>query len=384
MPEALKYVIDAAVGLALFAALLVVFTVDLLYFGKATTINTDLENVTVIPVGAARETKKLRLAVTPTASSFHEGHQQKWDDMGKLLHELGDGYKFDEITEKQIVGEQVRLQDYDVVFLTCAHAGSDAMRDRLRNYVAEGGILYASDWRYDDIAAAFPDVKAEALIGQGDKQTLEAEVVDAALRDRLKSPKITLRFDMPEWKTAAFGGPRVKVLLQGSYMRMNNALRATAPLMVKFTFDKGTVFFTSFHNEKQNSDVEKELLQYLVFSLVLAGIDAEINAQMEQHGFKSQPSNLLSTQGKKTTEPKHYENITQGATLRFVLGFRNEGATLSFNIKSPSGKQYTWQGKSTVILDVANAEKGRWTYTVSEEVAAYANFPFTVTVGEKK
>jgi hypothetical protein len=188
---------------------------------------------------------------------------------------------------------------------------------------------------------------------------------------------------MPEWKTAAFGGPRVKVLMQGNYLGMNGK-RATAPLMVKFAWEKGTVIFTSFHNEKQNSRVETDLLQYLVFSLVTAGIDADVNAKLEQGGFKAQPSNLLSTGGKKTTDPKHYENKTPGATLRFVLGFRNEGATLRFNVKAPSGKQYTWEGKSTVILEVANAEKGTWTYTVSEEVSAYANFPFTVTVGEKK
>ena len=311
---------------------------------------------------------------------------QKWDDMGKLLKELGEGYRFDEINQDQIVNSIVKLEDYDVVFLTCAHAGSDKLREHLRRYVSEGGILYASDWRFDDIAAAFPEMKADALRGQGEKQTLEADVIDAALRNRLGTTRVTLKFDMPEWKTAAFSGPRVKVLMQGNYLTMNGqGQRATAPLMVKFNWEKGTVIFTSFHNEKQNSRVETDLLQYLVFSLVTAGIDADVNAKLEQGGFKSQPSNLLSTpQGKKTTDPKHYENKTPGATLRFVLGFRNEGATLRFHVKAPSGKQYTWEGKSTVILEVANAERGTWTYTVSEEVAAYANFPFTVTVGEKK
>ena len=49
MPEALKYLIDAAVGLALLFALLIVFAVDFFFFSKsATPIVNDLPNVTVI------------------------------------------------------------------------------------------------------------------------------------------------------------------------------------------------------------------------------------------------------------------------------------------------------------------------------------------------
>jgi hypothetical protein len=250
-------------------------------------------------------------------------------------------------------------------------------------YVAQGGILYASDWRFDAIAKAFPEMVAPKLKGDGADQELDADIVDSGLRDHLKTDKIHLKFDLREWKPAAFGGPRVKVLLQGKYRKDRSKEVVTAPLMIKFQVGKGTVVFTSFHNEKQNSRTEKELLQYLVYSLVTAGVDAEINTQMNQENFTPQRSNLLSTPGLQTTEPKTYTNKKAG-DLRFVLGFRNEGAKLRLNIRAPDGKHFSQVCESTLVVDVSNAVAGDWTYTVTALSLPYANFPFTVTVGEKK
>ena len=125
------------------------------------------------------------------------------------------------------------------------------------------------------------------------------------------------------------------------------------------------------------------MLQYLVFSLVTAGIDSEVNSSLDKGGFAPRGSNLLSTPKRNQTITKQYDNKA-AADLRFALGFRNEGAELQFNIQSPDGKQFTWKGKSTVILEVPNAKTGQWTYSVTDIQLPYENFPFTVTVGEKK
>lgn len=391
MPEIVKYVIDAAVGIALFFALLVVFVVDRFLVspstggGAASGPNT-LTNVVVHEDKSGRDLKRLKLAVTPTGGFKNQftGQTDKWDDMSKLLTELGEGYKHDLITMEDVIAPR-KLGGYDVVFLTCNGGFEDEMKGTLQEYVSKGGILYASDWRYDAIAKAFPEMVAPNLKGDGRKQELEADIVDPGLAEELKSKKIHLRFDLDEWKPAAFGGPRVKVLMQGSYLKYKaggGPERVTAPLMVRFPVGNGTVVFTSFHNEKQNSRTEKQLLQYLVYSLVTAGVDAEVNKQMDQGGFTPQRSNLLSTPANQAIT-KEYKN-DRAATLRFALAFRNEGAQLRFHIKSPDGKQYTWEGKSTVALEVPEAQPGVWTYTVTALNLPYANFPFTVTVGEKK
>lgn len=375
----LKYLIDAGAAAALFLALLIVFVVD---WAGHHTVDT-LQNVKVIGGDKRKgDHKKLKLAVTPTAE-FNDGFKKdKWDDMGKLLDELGEGYKHDMITEDQLMQlhERSKLNEYDVVFLTCSDRANKRLRDSLQDYVIKGGILYASDWRFDAIANAFPEMVARKLIGEGDKQKLQADVVDPALREVI-GDKIPLEFNLPEWKTAAFAGPRVKTLLRGKYLKDKSTEYATAPLMVKFQVEKGTVIFTSFHNEKQNSRVEKQLLQYLVFSLVTAGIDAEINSSLNKEGFTPQRSNLLSN-AQDPSVVKTYENKEE-CTLRFTLGFRGDGAKLTFNIKSPDGKQFTRDSESTIAFEVPNAAKGTWTYTVTAD-RAYANFPFTVTVGAKK
>jgi hypothetical protein len=383
MPEALKYVIDAVVGAALFMALMIVFAVDWFIFGPA---RNTLENVKVIKDENQRNAKKLKLAVTKTAEDVDPKTQKtkKWDDMGKLLSKLGDGYRYDELSVDELIRkhEEKRLGEYDVIFLTChRNTDADVLKEPLQAYVADGGILYASDWRYEAVAKAFPDTAVPNLIGDGMAQQIEADIVDPNLRQALGTKKIPLKFDLGDWKAAAFGGPSVKILLKGTYKKMRGDEQATAPLMVKFPFNKGTVIFTSFHNEAQNSRIEEQLLQYLVFSLVTAGIDAELNSSLDKEGFKPQGSNLLSTPPRGSIK-KEYDN-KHVCDLRFGLGFRNEGYKLRFNIKSPSGKQFTHDCKGTTVLEVSGAESGKWTYTV-EALDAYANFAFRTTVGEKK
>ncbi len=385
MPDSLKYLLDAFVGFLLFLALVVVFVVDRFFLspGNAPIGNT-LDNVVAIePEAKQKSTKPMKLAVTPTGS-FKVGLKvEKWDDMGKLLHELGEGYKHDDISIQDALDAK-KLAQYDVVFLTCKDGAEKELKGPLVDYVTNGGILYASDWRYATIAEAFPEVAAAALQHEGDKQEIDADIVDPALKDALHASTIRLKFDLPEWKAAAFGGPRVKVLMKGNYAKYKGGgQRVTAPLMVRFQVGKGTVIFTSFHNEKQNSEIEKKLLQYLVYSLVTADVDTKISGQMQEGGFTPQRSNLLSTPANQTTPPKTYANA-RPSTLRFALGFRNEGAKLRFKIQSPDGKHYTRDCESTLILEVPNAAAGDWTYTVTALSLPHANFPFTVTVGEKK
>lgn len=385
MPDFMRHVIDAAAAIALAFALLCVFTIDFFFISNIGGPGENTLKANVIP-SKFRDPKKLRLAVTPTgifaADPFTKKGEEKWDDMGKLLNEMGDGYKFDVLPTQDIALNPKKLNDYDVVFFTCK-AGGEELKSALADYVAGGGILYASDWRYDAIARAFPDMVQPNLVAAGAKQELEADIVDPGLRDLLGN-KIHLKFDIGDWKAAAFGGPRVKTLIQGKFKRYKAETQyVDAPLMARFTVGKGTVIFTSFHNEKQNSKVEKQLLQYIVFSLVTAGVDAEVSAKLDEGGFAPQKSNLLSTPKRGNTVEKKYTNKSQ-SDLRFVLGFRNEGAKLRFRIVSPDGKQFTTDLESTAIVEVPGAIPGEWTYSVTDLALPYDNFPFTVTVGEKR
>ena len=383
------WLLDSIVGGTLAFALLLVLMIDLLSKPRERAAGPNTLEVKIVRDDTrSKGTTKLKIAMVPTHREFVQktGETVAWDDMGLLLREMGEGFQYTEIKVEEILNNPNVLNGYQVLFLTCAPGGEE-LSDILKQYVAQGGTLYASDWRFDAVARAFPDYVNFNAQGNGTKQKLKAKVIDPGLRE-VMGDSIVLNFDLPRWKTAAFGGPATNVLIQGNYRRQKHTQDtigepAAAPLLVKFTFEKGTVIFTSFHYEKANSEVEKKLLQYLIFRLVTAEVENAVNAAISEGGFAPAKSNLLSTPKGNPSITKTFK-LERPGSLIFALGFRNEGAKLSMHIRSPLGKDYTWEGESTVVLEVPNAAVGEWTYTVTARHLPYENFPFNVTVGEKR
>ena len=158
--------------------------------------------------------------------------------------------------------------------------------------------------------------------------------------------------------------------------------RTQAPLLVKAPVGQGTVFFTSFHNEKQNSQSELDLLKYLVFTTVTAREAARVERMMVSGGFSPQKSGLLSASPEDPSLRLTYRSREAGR-LRFVLGFRPEGARLRLTVVGPDGKSVHKEGTSTFDIEVADAPAGEWTYTVTPLSVPYPNFPFTLNVGKR-
>src|SRR5688572_2679094 len=96
MPGIFRSFLDAFAGGALVLALLIVILLDRAEAPPAPT-GSDLPvhvlSDAIVRTGAPR----LRLAVTPTHRQPDpmSGGTLAWDDMGKLLNELGEGYRFD-------------------------------------------------------------------------------------------------------------------------------------------------------------------------------------------------------------------------------------------------------------------------------------------------
>ncbi|MBM4071995.1 MAG: hypothetical protein FJ271_24180 [Planctomycetes bacterium] len=341
-------------------------------------------NVVVLEPGSNEPSgrdRPLRIAVTPT----HNDKLGKWDDMGKLLDQLGEGYRYTmfpiaELLDPDRRAARIReIDEIDVLFLTCAPGGiEEAITETIKGFVARGGTLYASDWRYRCVAQAFPDFRAPGLEADGRPQQVNAKVLDPGLRDIL-GPSVPLKFDLSKWKPAAFRGPRVSTLIEGEY-QPEIGLRRVAPLLVKFPFGKGTVIFTSFHNEKQNSKVEEKLLRYLVFSAVTARVDNLVNAQMMKGGFSPQKSNLLSASSGSQEVVQSYQS-KNGKRVRFTLGFENRGARLKLSVTAPDGKTTVEEADQTFYIEQPNT-RGTWQYTVTAIRVPYQDFPFTLTIGE--
>jgi hypothetical protein len=339
--------------------------------------------------------RPLRLAVTPP----------EYDDMGKLLDTLGTGYRYTQISMDDLLDAD-RLAEFDVVFLTCGGAprkwlerrvrdsdrgGAGVFRARpeiidqvhrsFRKFVGHGGALYVSDLHFDLLAAAFPEFVDEANVGKGAVQDLDVDVVDSTLK-RVLGPVIELRFEMPSWRPAAFGGPDVTSYLRGEYRLLDGALK-TGPLLVSFPYREGTVVFTAFHNEAQNTEMELDLLRHLVFATVTAREAGKVKRTMVQGGFSPATRNLLSASKGSRPVEEIYQCSRRGP-LQFVLGFRDEGARLRLTVISPNGDKTEKTGAKTFRIEVDDAPVGRWRYTITPLDVPYENFPYTLTIGEKR
>lgn len=312
--DPLRLLIDVGAAASLLLALGLVF---LLGSGRGTPEGTHPAQgggngtVEVVEEGdAPRTVNPLRIAVTPP----------EYDDMGKLLDTLGTGYRYTQIEFDDLLDEK-RLNRHDVVFVTCGYVPNRwvgvrlrntgrngggiypvrpkiarQLKENLRGYVGRGGTLYVSDLLFDLVAMAFPETVDHSKAGAGAVQTVDAEVVDPGLQRLLGKETIELHFDKPAWRPAAFAGPQVTTLLSGTYKTEaddGQGGEVTGPLLVQFPFEDGSVIFTSFHNEKQNSETERQLLRYLVFTTVTARTDAKVKRTMVRGGFSPVDRNLL-------------------------------------------------------------------------------------------
>ena len=143
------------------------------------------------------------------------------------------------------------LAGTDILFLNCGT--TDVVNAyELKQFVNEGGILYASDWAVTYIKEAFPD-----FITSYDKNTnschMECEIVDYEMQQVSRSVKVF--FDLSAW---------VEILSQTGTVLMKEKGGLGRPVMVMKKYGKGVVFFTSFHNYELASTQEQQLLKLFI------------------------------------------------------------------------------------------------------------------------
>ena len=211
--------------------------------------------------------------------------------MGAILKSLGRGYAFTELRPADLEDPDI-LKQFDVIFLNCGGAigRPNLMFKALRDFVATGKSLYASDLQFDLISKTFPDAVDPRLRYAGTEGDYEAEVLDRGLQ-KLLGKTVTLKFDLGGWQAAAFSGDSVTPILRATD---NGRLKEGTPLLVKFRYGQGIVFFTSFHNSVIASETAKKLLRYLVFAAVIADAEARVLKVLKRTDFTLTPPELLT------------------------------------------------------------------------------------------
>lgn len=167
-----------------------------------------------------------------------------FDNIGQILDQLDIKY-------------QPFNNDYncDILFLNCGTTDSIDY-GRLRSFVDNGGILYASDLTSSHIIAAWPGIMS--VSNDTMACTIKANIEDSDLRQYL-GYSINVKFDLNVWS-------KITSTTQGKVL-MRSA-QDNSPIMMEFTIGQGTVFYTSFHNHAQTAEAEEKLLRLLVIKQV--------------------------------------------------------------------------------------------------------------------
>lgn len=183
-------------------------------------------------------------------------------------------------------GDYENFKDNDILFINCgAHEwalegeGVDVALRNLRDFVANGGSIYLSDWAYSLLEAMYPD--AIDWVGEdanpraarvGTSQTFVADVHDSLIKQTLARPRATLRFEQGNIAMVEeITGDYVEALITADIETDGNGTLKDAPVLLRVNAPNnpngGRVIYTSFHNGNSNTPDMDELLRAIIFSL---------------------------------------------------------------------------------------------------------------------
>lgn len=230
--------------------------------------------VTTIPDDACALEHAPRIAVV---------HGSEFDNVEAVLDEIGieaetiDVYGDD--WADRLLGSDVAVNDYDILFLNCrskepTFAGNDTMQQRLRDFVAEGGSLHASDQAYDLIEIAFPDKisflgddEVRGAADEGASVDLIARILDDGLRGALGRNNVPIHYGLATWSVMTGVADGVHVYLEADAPLLDGDVITDAPQIVGFEHGEGHVVYSSFHQEPGIGVEQENVLKLIMFEL---------------------------------------------------------------------------------------------------------------------
>jgi len=332
-----------------------------------------------------------KIAVTPP----------QYDDIGAVLTSMG--YNWTPIQDSDLANYGT-ISQYDILFLNCsevANAGqtANAARDTLRRFVEEkGGSIYASDFAYTYIKAAFPGkITFPANPRIGAVQYVDAEVVDQGLASYLGATTVRLFYDLPRWVVIDSVSSDTTIHLRGSFDTLD-ALAASAegprvqpvspqghlankPLMVSFRSGKGKVLYTTFHNHAQTTEIERKLLEYLVLVPATAQLQIDVEEKVAEQSAQLKRMDINTINMGQTSS---IFSFLKNVVSELVFVFHWPGSTLRVVVFEPDGSVYmvAETDEPPIVLPIPDAKAGTWVYQITAVDVPYDNYPYVVGIGE--
>jgi hypothetical protein len=219
-----------------------------------------------------------------------------YDDFGRVLDDMGfvnyhpiDGTDQEQLT--QFLSSPEELARYDLIFFNggivedgviydlrdATNPVPDLVIQNIRDYVEEGGSIYASDWSYDIVEIGWPDkidfVGADEVPDDaqlGDYEALQAAVTDASLSEYLAKQYIEVEYDLPVWPPIETVSRSVSVHLTGTVPYsdgLSDYTLSSVPLLVTFNAGEGKVAFSTFRVVRNGNEDILRTLQYVMYNL---------------------------------------------------------------------------------------------------------------------
>ena len=219
-----------------------------------------------------------------------------YDHVETVLSQLGvdpanvdtyEGANFSSAWVTGLLDDFTVLSQYDIVFLNCGLHDTRIVSfpdqtaiSNLKQFVQNGGSVYASDWAYTVVETAWPDeidfartdTDFSPLAANSPKfgiatTGLAGTIVDAGLAAGMGSSSIALDYQLNEWVAMQAVAAGVTVYITGDAPLEDGTSLTNVPHTVGFNVGAGRVLYTSFHQEPGVNQQQERVLQLLMFEL---------------------------------------------------------------------------------------------------------------------
>lgn len=190
----------------------------------------------------------------------------EFDNMGAILQTLG--FPFLQTSDWSEFWRA--LPSAQIAFINCGWRAAGSI-EPLMTCLQRGGVIFASDWAADYLEElGINDLRFHPKCGQSD--AANAELVDPELQMHMRRLRVDISFDMVGWVPVEKLPASAQVLLRGDVELGVSPSSAThiekVPPALSLPFGSGQIFFTSFHNHAQITDLERGLLSFLAIKTV--------------------------------------------------------------------------------------------------------------------
>jgi len=301
----------------------------------------------------------------------------KYDDIGAVLKEMG--YAYDEFKGEDLNNAN-KLKELEILFMNCGGTPDPNAKSKknIKNFVASGGALYVSDWANKWIQALFPNIMK--FHSSGSATTVNSRVVDFDLSEFLGTSEIDLKFDLGSWHGIK---EIIKKDTVREYLRGDREVDSQEPLLVTFRFEEGLVIFTAFHNEKQVSELEHRLLEFLVIKPLMHKVDEQSKEILNKKQYKSKKGIVDALEIGEDSQLYKFK-VREACDLEFIFNWKGE-ASAQVSIIDPDDETVCDESFNQIPFEfgVSQAKLGVWNFKIKFNKVPLKRFPFTINVGIK-